>query len=85
MSRADGKWDKDAFPKQKYEDENLDREPQWWDKNFTYYKRLRTWSKQDLLDYANQNYNPYLPSRQSEDVDGVMHELWRRYGIAYGD
>ncbi|MDC1061942.1 hypothetical protein OAQ23_04070 [Hellea sp.] len=84
MSKADGKWDKDAFPKQKYE-EDPDREPQWWHKKTKWAKEFRTYSKQDLLDYANKHYNPYLPSRQEDHVWGAMDELWRRYGIAFGD
>ena len=83
MSKADGKWDKDAFPKQLYED-NPDREPQWWHKKTEYVKEFRTWSKQDLWDYANNNYNPYIESCQTPKVDAVMVEIFRRYGIIYG-
>ena len=83
MSLADGKWDKDAFPKQLYED-NPDRESHWWHKKTEYVKEFRTWSKQDLWGYANEHYNPYLESCQTPKVDAVMVEIFRRYGIIYG-
>ena len=85
MSLADGKWDKDAYPLQKHETENSDRGAQWWDKKFKWAKEYRTYSKQDLLDYANKHYNEFLPSRQEAHVWGAMEELFRRYGIMFGD
>ena len=62
-----------------------DREPQWWDKKTQWRKKYSTYSKQELLDYANKHYNPYLPSRQEAHVWGAMDELYRQYGIAFGD
>ena len=84
MSIKDGKWDKDAYPLQGFEGDS-DREPQWWDKKFKWVDKFRTYSKQDLLDYANKHYNEFLPSRQETHVWGAMVELHRRYGIAFGD
>jgi hypothetical protein len=62
-----------------------DREKQWWDKKTKWREEFSTYSKQDLLDYANKHYNPYTPSRQKEHVWGAMDELYRRYGIMFGD
>jgi len=62
-----------------------DREKQWWDKKTKWREEFSTYSRQELLDYANEHYNPYTPSRQEEHVWGVMDELYRRYGIMFGD
>lgn len=62
-----------------------DRQPQWWDKKTIWAKEFSTYSKQELLDYANKHYNPYTPSRQKENVWGAMHELYTKYGIIFGD
>ena len=62
-----------------------DREPQWWDKKTKWAKEFSTYSKQELVDYANEHYNPYTPSRQKENVWGAIHELYTKYGIAFGD
>ena len=62
-----------------------DREEQWWDKKTKWREEFSTYSKQDLLDYANEHYNPYTPSRQKQKVWGCLDELYRQYGIVFGD